>query len=187
MVFSGFVTACRFAGCPTSTSPVPVKATTEGVVRAPSEFSMTLPVPPSMMATQEFVVPRSIPITLAILTLRCVISALQQRLLGAAANAKRRTGSVDDCTRSPRDTLTAIKVHGFVPDVAARTEMSGRPRSRAHGKVDAVNATPHRARYQPHHSARLPLGGFMRSDSDIERDVENEEDALSKLPKFHYA
>jgi hypothetical protein len=34
-----------------------------------------------MMATQEFVVPRSIPITLAILTLHFVISALQQRLL----------------------------------------------------------------------------------------------------------
>jgi hypothetical protein len=37
-----------------------------------------------MMATQEFVVPRSIPITLAIPTLRCVISALQQRLLAGS-------------------------------------------------------------------------------------------------------
>jgi hypothetical protein len=33
----------------------------EGVVRAPSEFSMTLGLPPSMMATQELVVPRSMP------------------------------------------------------------------------------------------------------------------------------
>jgi hypothetical protein len=33
----------------------------EGVVRAPSEFSITLGLPPSMIATHELVVPRSIP------------------------------------------------------------------------------------------------------------------------------
>src|SRR3712207_6973753 len=42
-----------------------VKATTEGVVRAPSTFSMTFGVPPSMTATQLLVVPKSIPMTLA--------------------------------------------------------------------------------------------------------------------------
>jgi len=36
----------------------------EGVVRAPSEFSMTLGLPPSMMATQLLVVPRSMPMIL---------------------------------------------------------------------------------------------------------------------------
>ena len=41
-------------------------ATTDGVVRSPSEFSITLAWSPSMTATQEFVVPRSIPITLPI-------------------------------------------------------------------------------------------------------------------------
>ena len=41
----------------------PVKATTEGVVRAPSAFSMTLAALPSMTETQELVVPRSIPMT----------------------------------------------------------------------------------------------------------------------------
>ena len=60
-VFSGLVTAWRLAGWPTRRSPSSVKATMEGVVRAPSEFSMTLGVDPSMTATQEFVVPRSIP------------------------------------------------------------------------------------------------------------------------------
>lgn len=40
-----------------------VKAITEGVVLEPSEFSITLACLPSMTATQEFVVPRSIPIT----------------------------------------------------------------------------------------------------------------------------
>ena len=41
------------------------KATMEGVVRAPSAFSMTFASFPSMTETQEFVVPRSIPITFA--------------------------------------------------------------------------------------------------------------------------
>src|SRR3982750_2498066 len=40
----------------------------EGVVRLPSEFGMTTGSPPSMTATQELVVPRSIPITFAMLT-----------------------------------------------------------------------------------------------------------------------
>src|SRR5688572_2939596 len=43
-------------------------ATTEGVVRAPSEFSMTFGVPFSMTATHELVVPRSMPMIFAILS-----------------------------------------------------------------------------------------------------------------------
>src|SRR5262245_49749946 len=38
----------------------------DGVVRSPSEFSMTLTSLPSMTATQEFVVPRSMPMILPI-------------------------------------------------------------------------------------------------------------------------
>ncbi len=63
-VFCGLVTAWRFADCPTRTSPSLVKATIDGVVRSPSLFSMTFGLPPSMMATQELVVPRSMPIVL---------------------------------------------------------------------------------------------------------------------------
>ncbi len=40
-----------------------MNATTDGVVLAPSAFSMTFAALPSMTETQEFVVPRSIPIT----------------------------------------------------------------------------------------------------------------------------
>src|SRR5690242_1520432 len=65
-VFSGFVTAWRFATWPTSRSPVLVMATTEGVVRAPSWLGMTTGSPPCMTATTEFVVPKSIPIILLI-------------------------------------------------------------------------------------------------------------------------
>ena len=42
-----------------------VKATMEGVVRAPSAFSITLAALPSITATHELVVPRSMPITSA--------------------------------------------------------------------------------------------------------------------------
>ena len=39
----------------------------EGVVRAPSEFSITFGTPFSMMATQELVVPRSMPMIFAMI------------------------------------------------------------------------------------------------------------------------
>src|SRR5690606_33242827 len=62
----GLVTAWRLAGCPISRSPSLVNATIEGVVRVPSEFSMTFGLPPSITATQLLVVPRSMPMTLPI-------------------------------------------------------------------------------------------------------------------------
>src|SRR5262245_47308911 len=65
-VFFALVTAWRLAGAPTRMSASSVYATIEGVVREPSEFSITLGLPPSMIATQEFVVPRSMPMILAI-------------------------------------------------------------------------------------------------------------------------
>src|SRR5580700_4339877 len=69
IVFSGLVMAWRLATWPTSLSPLLVNATTEGVVRAPSSFGMTFGSPPSMTATHELVVPRSIPMILAMLFL----------------------------------------------------------------------------------------------------------------------
>lgn len=63
IVFFEFVTAWRFAGVPTITVELfsPVKATTEGVVRDPSEFGITCGLPPSKKATHELVVPKSMP------------------------------------------------------------------------------------------------------------------------------
>ena len=60
-VFCGFVTCCRRAGAPTSRWPSFVKPTTDGVVRPPSAFAITVGSPPSRTAMHEFVVPRSIP------------------------------------------------------------------------------------------------------------------------------
>ena len=66
MVFSGLVTACRLATCPTSRSSVLLNATTDGVSRLPSGFVTTDGSPPSITATTELVVPRSMPMILLI-------------------------------------------------------------------------------------------------------------------------
>src|SRR6201997_607024 len=60
-VRSTLVTAWFLAGWPTSTSPLRANATTDGVVREPSELATTTGSPPSRTATTELVVPRSIP------------------------------------------------------------------------------------------------------------------------------
>ena len=56
--------ARRFADAPTIHSPSFVSATIDGVVRSPSEFSMTFATPPSITETQLLVVPRSMPMIL---------------------------------------------------------------------------------------------------------------------------
>ena len=58
--------AWRLATWPTRRSPLSVNATIEGVVRPPSLLEMIWTVPLSRTDTQQFVVPRSIPITLLI-------------------------------------------------------------------------------------------------------------------------
>src|SRR5574344_1662482 len=68
-VRSGLVMAWRFATWPTMRSPVLENATTDGVVLLPSTLAITTASPPSITATQEFVVPKSIPITLLIIFL----------------------------------------------------------------------------------------------------------------------
>ena len=66
-MLAGLVTAWRLASWPTNRSPVLVKATTDGMVRPPSAEAMTVGSPPSMTATTEFVVPRSMPMILPML------------------------------------------------------------------------------------------------------------------------
>src|SRR6476659_6367476 len=94
MVFSGLVTAWRFATWPTSLLPSLANATTEGVVRAPSELLITTGSPPSIIATTELVVPRSIPITLLILPPR---SFSRFRQLVAKSSSKPHTTIKSEC------------------------------------------------------------------------------------------
>ena len=67
IVLVGLVIACLLAGSPTLRSPLSTKATMEGVVRLPSLLGITTGSLPSMTATQELVVPKSIPIIFPIL------------------------------------------------------------------------------------------------------------------------
>ena len=73
-MFSGLVMAWRLAICPTSRSFLSVMPTTDGVVRLPSALAMTTGSPPLMIATQELVVPKSMPMTLPMM---CVLLPLQ--------------------------------------------------------------------------------------------------------------
>ena len=75
IVFSGFVTCWRRAGAPTSRWPSFANATTDGVVRPPSAFGITVGSPPSITAMQLLVVPRSIPIVFAISKLLLCVDA----------------------------------------------------------------------------------------------------------------
>src|SRR5277367_2649714 len=90
-VLEGLVTAWRLAGWPTRRSPSSRMATTEGVVRAPSAFSITFGVLPSMMATHELVVPRSMPI---ILLMRTLVSLLHWRTSAGAFRHEAPVASV---------------------------------------------------------------------------------------------
>src|ERR1700684_2049939 len=81
-VRSGLVTAWRLAGWPTRRARSPHKATIDGVVRMPSAFSMTFAVLPSITATHELVVPRSIPMTFPM-----VLTSLFLRQAGWALTA----------------------------------------------------------------------------------------------------
>ena len=84
--------ACRRAGAPTSRSPSAVKATTDAVVRLPSLFSITLGVLPSITATQENVVPRSMPIT-------CPLTLPPPPPAAAAANLNKTMTDFIVCNR----------------------------------------------------------------------------------------
>src|SRR5437588_12553361 len=60
-VFSGLVTAWRFAAWPTRRSPDSVNATIEGVVRAPAVFSRTLALGRDITATPVLEDARTLP------------------------------------------------------------------------------------------------------------------------------
>src|ERR1700758_4078167 len=62
-VRSTLVTAWFFAGWPTSTSRLRANATTDGVVREPSELATTTGFEPFRAAITDLLVPRSIPTT----------------------------------------------------------------------------------------------------------------------------
>src|SRR3989454_925604 len=80
MVCSGLSTAWRLASWPTRRSSVLVNPTTDGVKRLPSLLMITVGFPPSITATTEFVVPRSMPTAFAIPHLTAFVSGLPHRV-----------------------------------------------------------------------------------------------------------
>ncbi len=94
-MFVGLVTAWRLATVPTRRSPLCVKATTDGVVRPPSLFSMTVGSPPSSTAMHELVVPRSIPMVFAMWAPLCEYLSLLDA----------------DCSRSGTSAKARIRAH----------------------------------------------------------------------------
>src|ERR1700687_4296797 len=95
MVFSGMVTDWRLATWPTSRLPSFANATTEGVVRPPSEIVITRASPPSMTATTEFVVPKSIPIILLIFRFLHEVLIDHRRQHGLSNQGKRATDGLN--------------------------------------------------------------------------------------------
>src|SRR5260221_3918185 len=97
MVPFGFKIACRLASWPTSRSPCGVKATTDGVVRDPSAFGITVGLPCSVAAMTELVVPRSIPTAIAIFFLLQSSGRKVSRLGCCPPGRHQRTGSTSAC------------------------------------------------------------------------------------------
>src|SRR6476469_9278518 len=108
MVFLGLVTAWRLAGSPTLRSPLPPSrnATILWVVRRPSLLGITTGSLPSITATHELVVPRSMPIILPMrgacwLRLRVECVRLEAAFQPLPGDYKQRTSVVlvTDCHR----------------------------------------------------------------------------------------
>src|SRR3990172_1677578 len=110
--------ACRFATWPTSRSPLLEMATTEGVIRPPSAFGMTAGSPASITATQEFVVPRSIPITLPISSPQTCQNLESPQLVLAsrqdefADSPLRNEGDVGDAPHPARGSFDRLRMPG---------------------------------------------------------------------------
>src|ERR1041384_4819110 len=109
MVFSGLVTAWRLATCPTRRLPSFVNATTEGVVRPPSLLVITVGSPPSITATTELVVPRSIPIILLIVLLSTDVLAGAPHSFCPFRTRQRRQ-DFSDCHGLCRHRLNALLI-----------------------------------------------------------------------------
>ena len=137
-VLSGFVTAWRFAGWPTSLSPSSVKATIEGVVRAPSAFSITLGLDPSITATQELVVPRSMPIILPIIiSLSRAILGPEAALSGKCGRRLARARRAIHSAACPQDCVHALFSQGLSTPIEGNLSL---PQSRRRGNENIIPA-----------------------------------------------
>src|SRR6187402_1458717 len=115
-VFLGLVIAWRFAGSPTLRSPFPLskKPTIEGVVLRPSLLAITTGSLPSITATHELVVPKSIPIIFPICLLFSVprfIGALSQSLCQGGCFRENMTEWQNYDAKVIRDEKQSLNAH----------------------------------------------------------------------------
>src|SRR5688572_2201139 len=178
-VFSGLVTAWRLATVPTRRSPPLVKATTDGVVRPPSAFSMTVGSPPSRTAMHEFVVPRSMPIVLPMsLQLLAfsgrnlsvsVVDLAQKSRPAAGASAPQRTARALGRAGVARAAPVAQQIHVQLQLLARRGEGEHRVVQLLERRAGAQQA-------QPHADAR-----DVRVDRDVVQAVGEQQHACRRL------
>src|SRR4051812_34383311 len=183
IVRSTLVTAWRLATSPTSTSPFFANATTDGVVREPSAFAMTVGSPPSRTATTEFVVPRSMPTARAMegLSLRCdgVLLVQEPRARGGSSSALRpvRSTFLPTLTAARATVFPGVGLRPSLRSPCARSDQAGpdpvatcrtaathaHPPSPAQERADLVAGVTCRQRLGGGEDAELaggdPLGG----------------------------
>src|SRR5437588_2969412 len=94
IVRSGLVIACRLASWPTSLSPLLLKPTTDGQSRLPSASEITVGSLPSITATTELVVPRSIPTIFAKRLLLLVLRVVYHHIIGILGGVVRHDTQV---------------------------------------------------------------------------------------------
>src|SRR4051812_23758603 len=119
-VLVGLVTAWRLATVPTRRSPLCVKATTDGVVRPPSLFSMTVGSPPSSTAMHELVVPRSIPMVFAMCCAPLEISVCLAQIITGGAQPQERAFVAGRATCVAGAAAVPEQVHVELELLAAR-------------------------------------------------------------------
>src|SRR3954453_22554543 len=130
IVFCGFVTCWRFAGAPTSRWPSFANATTDGVVRPPSAFGMTVGSPPSSTAIQDLFVPRSIPMVLPIGVCSFDLSGQLRKSKPQCINPLPGCNGQTGTMRRGRLALV-LALAGALPASAAASTILGTPRAEA--------------------------------------------------------
>src|SRR3954447_5954337 len=121
-VLVGFVTAWRLATVPTRRSPPWVNATTDGVVRPPSAFSMTVGSPPSRTDMHEFVVPRSMPMVFAISASPSKISVGVTQIIAGRAHPQKGSFPAVWAARMAGAAAVTKHVHVKLELLAARRD-----------------------------------------------------------------
>src|SRR5919197_4882068 len=172
IVLCGFVTCWRFAGAPTSRWPSFVNATTEGVVRPPSAFGMTVGSPPSITATQELVVPRSMPIVFAMRKL--LVSRFWLRKSQSDGSRLGRLGTDDEAAQCP--SCSRLCEHDRAED--RRAAAPAEPAEAIAGEGEAEERRPdrlQRERQRGARRARSPLRPGLYEEAERAREHARDE------------